>query len=105
MENFSEEKLLFDIKNSDVTIENDYCPHIFDHFVNSYMNSKLKRMTTETEEASLNNKHINNKIIYFQNLSLFQNSYKSFYYYGYNQSKNLLNNFSEKYIIRLGNFE
>ena len=98
MENFSEEKLLFDIKNSDVTIENDYCPHIFDHFVNSYMNSKLKRMTTETEEASLNNKHINNKIIYFQNLSLFQNSYKSFYYYGYNQSKNLLNNFFLKNI-------
>ena len=98
MENFSEEKLLFDIKNSDITIENDYCPHIFDHFVNSYMNSKLKRMTTETEEASLNNKHINNKIIYFQNLSLFQNSYKSFYYYGYNQSKNLLNNFYLKNI-------
>ena len=98
MENFSEEKLLFDIKNSDITIENDYCPHIFDHFVNSYMNSKLKRMTTETEEASLNNKHINNKIIYFQNLSLFQNSYKSFYYYGYNQSKNLLNNFFLKNI-------
>ena len=98
MENFSEEKLLFDIKNSDITIENDYCPHIFDHFVNSYMNSKLKRMTTETEETNINNKHINNKIIYFQNLSLFQNSYKSFYYYGYNQSKNLLNNFFLKNI-------
>ena len=98
MENFSEEKLLFDIKNSDITIENDYCPHIFDHFVNSYMNSKLKRMTTETEEKNINKKHINNKIIYFQNLSLFQNSYKSFYYYGYNQSKNLLNNFFLKNI-------
>ena len=98
MENFSEEKLLFDIKNSDITIENDYCPHIFDHFVNSYMNSKLKRMTTENEETNTNNKHINNKIIYFQNLSLFQNSYKSFYYYGYNQSKNLLNNFFLKNI-------
>ena len=98
MENFSEEKLLFDIKNSDITIENDYCPHIFDHFVNSYMNSKLKRMTTENEETNINNKHINNKIIYFQNLSLFQNSYKSFYYYGYNQSKNLLNNFFLKNI-------
>ena len=98
MENFSEEKLLFDIKNSDITIENDYCPHIFDHFVNSYMNSKLKRMTTETEETNINSKHINNKIVYFQNLSLFQNSYKSFYYYGYNQSKNLLNNFFLKNI-------
>ena len=98
MENYSEEKLLFDIKNSDITIENDYCPHIFDHFVNSYMNSKLKRMTTENEETNINNKHINNKIIYFQNLSLFQNSYKSFYYYGYNQSKNLLNNFFLKNI-------
>ena len=98
MENFSEEKLLFDVKNSDITIENDYCPHIFDHFINSYMNSKLKRMTTETEETNINSKHINNKIVYFQNLSLFQNSYKSFYYYGYNQSKNLLNNFFLKNI-------
>ena len=98
MENFSEEKLLFDITNSDITIENDYCPHIFDHFVNSYMNSKLKRMTTENEEKNVNNKNMNNKIINFQNLSLFQNSYKSFYYYGYNQSKNLLNNFFLKNI-------
>ena len=98
MENFSEEKLLYDVNNSDITIENDYCPHIFDHFVNSYMNSKLKIMTTENEEANTNNKHINNKTIYFQNLSLFQNSYKSFYYYGYNQSKNLLNNFFLKNI-------
>ena len=98
MENFSEEKLLYDVNNSDITIENDYCPHIFDHFVNAYMNSKLKIMTTENEEANTNNKHINNKTIYFQNLSLFQNSYKSFYYYGYNQSKNLLNNFFLKNI-------
>ena len=98
MENFSEKKLLYDVNNSDITIENDYCPHIFDHFVNSYMNSKLKIMTTENEEANTNNKHINNKTIYFQNLSLFQNSYKSFYYYGYNQSKNLLNNFFLKNI-------
>jgi len=98
MENFSEKKLLYDVNNSDITIENDYCPHIFDHFVNAYMNSKLKIMTTENEEANTNNKHINNKTIYFQNLSLFQNSYKSFYYYGYNQSKNLLNNFFLKNI-------
>lgn len=98
MDNFSEEKLLFDINNPDITVENDYCPHIFDHFVNSYMNSKLKRMTTENEEANKNNKQLNNKIIYFQNLSLFQNSYKSFYYYGYNQSKNLINNFFLKNI-------
>ena len=92
----NKEKLLYDINNSDITIENEYCPHIFDHFLNTYMDSKLKRINiSELESYNQNNTNLKKdiKIIYFRNLSYLQNSFKLFNYYSYNQSKNLFNSF------------
>ena len=95
------EKLLFDVNNSNVSIENEYCPHIFDHFLNTYINSKFLKLNISNLDS--NNKTNNNptkddKIIYFKNLSLFQNSFKSFSYYGYNQSKNIFDSLLMKNI-------
>ena len=43
--NTDKEKLLYDINNSNNFVEgNDYCPHIFDHFINPYMNSIFKKI-------------------------------------------------------------
>ena len=94
----NKKKLLFNINNQDLIIENDYCPHIYDHFLNSYMNSKLKKINISQKDNS--NKSNNSNIIknskntiYLPNLSLLQNSFKSYIYYGYNQSINILNSF------------
>ena len=92
----SQKKLLYDINNTDITIENEYCPHLFDHYLNTYMNSKLERINIselEPNSKENSNKKKDKKIIYLRNLSYLQNSFKSFNYYGYNQSKNLFNSF------------
>ena len=93
-------KLIFDINKSDIKFENEYCIHIFDHFLNPYLNSKYKKidlsLLESTPQSKTDNKIQNtkeNKIFYSRNLSIFQNSFKSFNYYGYNQSKNLFNSY------------
>ena len=63
---------------------NDYCPHIFDHFLNPYLNSKCEKIIFDIDNQK------NNSILYSRNLSVIQNPLKSFNYYGYTQSKNLL---------------
>ena len=96
----NDKKLLFNINKQDLIIENDYCPHIYDHFLNSYMNSKLKKINISHIDTSNNqnipntpNNNKNKNIIYLPNLSLLQNSFKSYIYYGYNEAKNILNSF------------
>ena len=104
MENYPNEetqnqKLLYDVNNNDITIENDYCPHIFDHFLNNYLNSKLKKIniskvkTKNQSSPTENEKKHDKHLIYFPNLSIIQNSFKTFNYYGYGQAKNILNSF------------
>ena len=93
-------KLLFDVNNSTVSIENEYCPHIFDHFLNTYINSKFHKLNISNLDSknTTNNATKDDKIIYFKNLSLLQNSFKSFSYYGYNQSKNIFDSLLMKNI-------
>ena len=55
----SQKKLLYDINNTDITIENEYCPHLFDHYLNTYMNSKLERINIS--ELETNSKENSNK--------------------------------------------
>ena len=99
-EKSTNQKKLFDINNEEIIIENDYCPHIFDHYLNTYLNSKFHKINLS--HIDLNNQsnanNIKDKYLYFTNLSLLQNSYKTFNYYGYNQSKNMLNSFLVKNI-------
>ena len=94
-EKSTNKKLLFDVNKTDLIIENEYCPHIYDHFLNTYMNSKFKKINIShiesQPEPKLENK--DKKLIYIPNLSILQNSFKSFYYYGYNQTKNIFNSF------------
>ena len=99
-EKSTNQKKLFDINNEEIIIENDYCPHIFDHYLNTYLNSKFHKINLShidlNNQSNTNNKK--DKYLYFTNLSLLQNSYKTFNYYGYNQSKNMLNSFLVKNI-------
>ena len=95
-----QEKLLYDVNNLNKNTVNDYCPHLFDHFLNKCLNSKFEKINLS--HIGLNNK-INNdskvkKLIYFKNLSLLQNSFKSFNFYGFNQSKNIFDSFLMKNI-------
>ena len=95
-------KLLYDINNSDINIENIYCPHILNHFLNPFLNSKYEKINLSLLETNSQNSSSSSeqkqpekdkKIIFSRNLSLLQNQLKSFNYYGYNQAKNLLNSF------------
>ena len=104
-------KLLFNIDLSNLRIENQYCPHIFNRFLNPYLNSKYEKINlsilesdSQKETDSQSKKEKDDKIIYSRNLSILQNPFKTFNYYGYSQSKNLLNsyliqNFSLDWII------
>lgn len=98
-ENSTYQKKLFDINNQEVIIENDYCPHIFDHYLNTYLNSKFHKINLSHMELN-NQSDSNNKkdkhLIYFSNLSLFQSLFKTFNYYGINQSKNIFKSFLVK---------
>ena len=107
MEEFSskniekQKKPLYDINASNIKIENQYCPHIFNHFLNPYLNSKyeiinlsiLEPNSQQTLPESEPKKDKEEKIIYARNLSILQNPFKSFNYYGYTQSKNLFNSY------------
>ena len=96
-----EEKLLFDIKNSNNNIEYKYCPHILNHYLNPFVNSTLEKINLSKDEInakqnqSKENEKENDKnnIIYARNLSMFQNNLKSYNYLGYRQSQNLFNSF------------
>ena len=88
------EKPLFDINNSlnSTLEENEYCPHIFDHFLNPYMNSIFKKILISAPQQSNStdkNKNKDKDIIYLHNLSLFQNSFLSHIYWSYPQFLNL----------------
>ena len=88
------EKPLFDINNSlnSTLEENEYCPHIFDHFLNPYMNSIFKKILISAPQQSNStdkNKNKDKDIIYSHNLSLFQNSFLSHIYWSYPQFLNL----------------
>lgn len=99
--NTDKEKLLYDINNSNNFVEgNDYCPHIFDHFINPYMNSIFKKITISSisDPSKPNNKPKKYDTIYSHNLSLFQNTYKSHMYLSYLQSINIFNSFLLKNI-------
>ena len=94
------EKLLYGISNSTNSIEdNEYCPHILNHFLNPYMNSILNRITISSPSDKTDSKNNNkNESIYFHNLSLFQNPFKSHIYLSYPQSLNIFNSFLLKNI-------
>ena len=95
------QKLLFDINNQEIILENDYCPHIFEHYLNTYLNSKFQKINlshTDLNNQSKSNNLKDKHLIYFTNLSFLQNSFKNFNYYGYNQSTNILNSFLVKNI-------
>ena len=93
------ENLIFDINNPNLVIENEYCPHISNHFLNPYINSKYKKinlslLVPNPKSSDAPEKNVKDeKIIYSRNLSLLQNCFKSFNCYGYHQSKNLFNSY------------
>ena len=97
----SKNKLIFDIndsekKSSNLYAENKYCPHILGHYLNPSLNStyetiNLSLLDAIPQSSSENKNEKDKKIIYHRNLSILQDSFKSFNYYGFNQSKNLLN--------------
>lgn len=97
----SQNKLIFDIndsdkKNSNLNIENEYCPHILGHYLNPSLNSEYEKINLSLLDAipqsnTENKNEKDKKIIYHRNLSILQDSFKSFNYYGFNQSKNLFN--------------
>ena len=95
----SKNKLIFDIndsekKNSNLYTENEYCPHILGHYLNPALNSKYETINLSLLDAipqSNTENEKDKKIIYHRNLSILQDSFKSFNYYGFNQSKNLFN--------------
>ena len=105
MENFPENenepnsKLLYDVNNQEITLENEYCPHIFDHYLNNYLNYKFKKINiskieTKNQSSTKNKEEKPDKhLIYFTNLNLLQNPFKTFNYYGYNQATNILKSF------------
>ena len=95
-DNSANKKLLYDINNSTYSIEdNEYCPHILNHFLNPYMNSILNRITISSPSDKTDSKNNPKKTesIYFHNLSLFQNPFKSHIYISYPQSLNIFNSF------------
>ena len=90
----SNKKPLFDINNSCSLIENEYCPHILNHFLNPYLNTILKKIQlSSTSQKDQSNQKKLPPEIYSRNLSLFQNSYKTHIYYGYNQCINIFDFF------------
>lgn len=90
----SNKKPLFDINNSNNLIENEYCPHILNHFLNPFLNSILTKISLPSiPQKDQKNSKKQALEIYFQNISLFQNSYKSHIYYGYPQHINLFDKF------------
>ena len=94
-------KLIFDINDSEKKIcnlytENKYCPHILGHYLNPSLNStyetiNLSLLDAIPQSSTENKNEKDKKIIYHRNLSILQDSFKSFNYYGFNQSKNLFN--------------
>ena len=97
----SKNKLIFDINdseknNSNLYIENEYCPHILGHYLNPSLNSEFEKINLSLLDAipqtnTENKNEKDKKLIYLRNLSILQDSFKSFNYYGFNQSKNLFN--------------
>ena len=97
----SQNKLIFDINdseknNSNLYIENEYCPHILGHYLNPSLNSEFEKINLSLLDAipqtnTENKNEKDKKLIYLRNLSILQDSFKSFNYYGFNQSKNLFN--------------
>ena len=77
----TEEKLLFNINNQNISIEETICPHIYKHFLNPYMNYKFKKVKIE------------NNSFFSKNLSIHQSLFKTFNFCGYNQSRNILDSF------------
>lgn len=98
--NENDKKLIFDINKNELNIENEYCPHILNHFLNPCLNAKYKKInlslnesTPQSSSSDAKNENDKEKIFYSRNLSIFQNLFKSYNYYGYNQTKNLFNSF------------
>ena len=91
----NKEKLLFDINNSlnSTLEENEYCPHIFDHFLNPYMNSIFKKILISPQQSNSTDKNKDKDIIDSHNSSLFQNSFLSHIYWSYSQFLNLFDLF------------
>ena len=85
--NESQDMKKLSYNTNDFNIRNEYCPHIFDHFLNPYLNSKCEKIIFDIDNQK------NNSILYSRNLSVIQNPLKSFNYYGYTQSKNLLDSY------------
>jgi len=86
-------------KPSSIFYENEYCPHIFNTFPNSYLTSQFEKIKIQNEIQSKEPKEIK-----FRNLFLFSNPSFSYKYFPYNQQNNLmdsylLNNFSLDWIV------
>ena len=100
-DNSFQEKLLYDINNSKNYLEdNEYCPHMQNHFLNPYINSIFKKITisSPSNPPKPNDTNKKNESLYFHNLSLFQNQFKSHIHLTYPQSLNLFNSFLLKNI-------
>ena len=73
--NSSQEKPSYDKNNSINSLEdNEYCPHIQNHFFNPYINSIFKKILVQspTQTTNTNNTPKKYDSIYSSNLSLFQ---------------------------------
>ena len=62
-------KLIFDINNTNNNIEYKYCPHIKNHFLNSFINSSFEKINLSPPENTLKEKEkTQNKFLYINNL-------------------------------------
>lgn len=75
-----------DKTQKEIIYKNEYCPHVFDHFHNSYMNSHFETIRDVQKEP----KHHD---ILFTNFSILSNPALSKKYFRYNEAQNIMSNF------------
>ena len=83
------EKSILSRTGSNNYVKNTYCPHIFNHFYNSYL-------TNQFEIIKIKNELVMNKepkFYNFRNLILFSSPKNTYKYFTYNQAINLFDNY------------
>ena len=86
------EKSILSRTGSNNYVKNTYCPHIFNHFYNSYL-------TNQFEIIKIKNELVMNKepkFYNFRNLILFSSPKNTYKYFTYNQAINMIWYFSDK---------
>ena len=76
------------VSSSKIIYQTQFCPHIFDHFYNTYLDNQVEYVNFPQKKNDLPFKQLP-----FRSLSLLANSSTSYKYYKYSQAHNLLNNY------------